>query len=309
MPSWILVGGAVAALLVGLVLSLSTLIRVIGGIGVRRPNLAALLPKGPAPPALVEGSSGACELLNSRDVAHAASRTVRLRAGALFRGGVPSGEGVVGHLAADRGVRTIVDLRGAEEAAHDTYNVVDGVTRVECPAVEKASAYERFSLLSVILFRRAAIPSLLGKIYWALVAAHPAELGAALRVLAEAKNFPVYLHCSIGKDRTGIVVATALALAGVPDEDILHDYAMTNYAHEGIHKAFVDAAGEKAESRGIPAEEMRGMWIADPKWVIDALAHMRAKHGSVQNYVAKECGLDFVEIAAIRANLVAAETT
>ena len=38
---------------------------------------------------------------------------------------------------------------------------------------------------------------------------------------------PALVHCSAGKDRTGIVVALVLAALGVPDEVIAADYALS----------------------------------------------------------------------------------
>jgi protein tyrosine/serine phosphatase len=35
------------------------------------------------------------------------------------------------------------------------------------------------------------------------------------------------VHCAAGKDRTGVVVALTLAVAGVPHDEIVRDYAMT----------------------------------------------------------------------------------
>ena len=49
----------------------------------------------------------------------------------------------------------------------------------------------------------------------------------ALRALAEAGPGASVVHCAAGKDRTGVVVALALAVAGVPHEEIVADYAMT----------------------------------------------------------------------------------
>jgi protein-tyrosine phosphatase len=49
----------------------------------------------------------------------------------------------------------------------------------------------------------------------------------ALRALAGAGPGASVVHCAAGKDRTGVVVALALAVAGVPDEEIVADYAMT----------------------------------------------------------------------------------
>jgi protein-tyrosine phosphatase len=49
----------------------------------------------------------------------------------------------------------------------------------------------------------------------------------ALRALAGAGPGASVVNCAAGKDRTGVVVAFALAVAGVPDEEIVADYAMT----------------------------------------------------------------------------------
>ena len=49
----------------------------------------------------------------------------------------------------------------------------------------------------------------------------------ALRALADNRAGASLVHCAAGKDRTGVVVALALAVAGVPHEEIVADYAMT----------------------------------------------------------------------------------
>jgi protein tyrosine/serine phosphatase len=49
----------------------------------------------------------------------------------------------------------------------------------------------------------------------------------ALRALSAAGSGASVVHCAAGKDRTGVVVALALAVADVPHEDIVADYAMT----------------------------------------------------------------------------------
>jgi protein-tyrosine phosphatase len=50
---------------------------------------------------------------------------------------------------------------------------------------------------------------------------------AALRALAAPTAGASVVHCAAGKDRTGVVCALALAVAGVPHEEIVGDYAMT----------------------------------------------------------------------------------
>ena len=54
----------------------------------------------------------------------------------------------------------------------------------------------------------------------------PENVVGALRAIAAADGASV-VHCAAGKDRTGVIVAFALAVAGVPHEEIVADYAMT----------------------------------------------------------------------------------
>jgi protein-tyrosine phosphatase len=49
----------------------------------------------------------------------------------------------------------------------------------------------------------------------------------ALRALTATEPGASVVHCAAGKDRTGVVVALALAVADVPHEEIVADYAMT----------------------------------------------------------------------------------
>jgi protein tyrosine/serine phosphatase len=54
-----------------------------------------------------------------------------------------------------------------------------------------------------------------------------AEIREALMVFTEPSNYPIEIHCTQGKDRTGIVSAFILHIAGVPFNAIIDDYAKT----------------------------------------------------------------------------------
>jgi protein tyrosine/serine phosphatase len=51
------------------------------------------------------------------------------------------------------------------------------------------------------------------------------------------RNGGVAFHCHAGRDRTGLVAAFILELAGVPDESIAADYAMSDCSHLGVEPA------------------------------------------------------------------------
>jgi protein tyrosine/serine phosphatase len=57
---------------------------------------------------------------------------------------------------------------------------------------------------------------------------------ASLRALAHAGPGASVVHCAAGKDRTGVVCALALAVAGVAHDEIVADYAMTADVIEGV---------------------------------------------------------------------------
>jgi protein-tyrosine phosphatase len=52
-------------------------------------------------------------------------------------------------------------------------------------------------------------------------------VAAAMSAIADAPSAPILVHCHAGKDRTGVVIALVLRLAGVSVDDIAEDYAIS----------------------------------------------------------------------------------
>jgi protein-tyrosine phosphatase len=77
---------------------------------------------------------------------------------------------------------------------------------------------------------------------------------AALRALAHGGPGAAVVHCAAGKDRTGVVCALALAVAGVPHEEIVADYALT--------ADVIDALVAKLASSPTYAEDMERRDVA-----------------------------------------------
>lgn len=46
---------------------------------------------------------------------------------------------------------------------------------------------------------------------------------------------PVLIHCTAGKDRTGVICALILSLCGVEDEIVAHEYSLTNLGLKSRH--------------------------------------------------------------------------
>jgi protein tyrosine/serine phosphatase len=53
------------------------------------------------------------------------------------------------------------------------------------------------------------------------------EIFDALRICANGDNYPILIHCTQGKDRTGMMCMLLLAVANTPEDTIVNDYAKT----------------------------------------------------------------------------------
>ena len=64
--------------------------------------------------------------------------------------------------------------------------------------------------------------------YRHILSSDPTAYRTIFQHLLSSRNpDPCLIHCTVGKDRTGVICALILMLAGVKDEDIAADYGLT----------------------------------------------------------------------------------
>lgn len=129
----------------------------------------------------------------------------------------------------------------------------------------------------------------------------PALLGA-LRTIAHAPG-PALVHCAVGKDRTGLVVALALAAVDVPDDRIVDDYARSGVQVRPHREAAVHEllSGLSLE----PAEHARALELhldSPPAAMATTLAYLRDRYGSVPGYLRAQ-GFTDHDFEALRTGL------
>ncbi|MFJ2580869.1 tyrosine-protein phosphatase [Kitasatospora aureofaciens] len=105
------------------------------------------------------------------------------------------------------------------------------------------------------------------------------EIRTVLELVADPQSAPVLYHCKGGKDRTGIITALILSLLGVPEDDIVADYALTE-AVRPLLLAEWEASGAK------PLPPGTGAFRAPARAMELFLAELAQKHGSVSGYIA-----------------------
>lgn len=123
------------------------------------------------------------------------------------------------------------------------------------------------------------------------------ELRASIEVIASHGTVPVVVHCTTGKDRTGLVIALVLGLLGVSEDDIVADYALTELATERF------VADWRADDRNPPLR-WPGYGRAPAKAMQLFLSELASRHGSLQVYAREQLGVDDTLIAALKAQLL-----
>jgi protein-tyrosine phosphatase len=124
-----------------------------------------------------------------------------------------------------------------------------------------------------------------------------ANFAAAIDAVAEAPEGAVVVHCAGGVDRTGLVSALILRLAGVGREEIAADYALSGDNWAPFIEEWIGAAQTEQDRdlrrllAVIPAEAMVG-----------TLETLETEHGSVRGYL-REAGVSEPSLDRIVARL------
>jgi protein-tyrosine phosphatase len=146
--------------------------------------------------------------------------------------------------------------------------------------------------------------------YQNFVEAGEESLRQTMEVVLDPANWPVLIHCSAGKDRSGIAVSLILEALGVDREAIMQDYLLTNEVSHTRQKAAL-LARERSNSRsvgrgrtGASAEAWFPIVGVEPEMLNAFYADIDEHFGSVYAYL-DELGVD----QSARRALAAALTT
>jgi protein-tyrosine phosphatase len=124
----------------------------------------------------------------------------------------------------------------------------------------------------------------LSTLYRRILTQHSKVVARALREFLAMEEAPVLVHCTAGKDRTGIVVALALLAVGVDRRLVVEDYARSeeNLSGEWLENMI----SVIVKHGGIETPKLRVLMGGSPGEVLDAvLDELDAEHGSVRHYL------------------------
>jgi protein-tyrosine phosphatase len=231
--------------------------------------------------------------LNARDLGGYATRDGReTRWGAVVRSAALGTLTEAGRAAlADYGVRAIVDLRLPDELDREPNPFADpgdhGIVYTNVSILDPAAGFPPDTV------------TLAENYLWSLEK-FSGLVAAAVAAVARAPEGGVLIHCAAGKDRTGLVSAMLLGVAGVPDETIADDYALTAELLASRDQEWLEnGPGERAEREALLAR-----FAPTAEVMLEVLRKLTERHGGVEPYLL-EAGLSHEDLERLRDRLLA----
>jgi protein tyrosine/serine phosphatase len=196
------------------------------------------------------------------------------------------------------GVRTVVDLRGDHEREEDPPRELP-VEVVHVPFME-ANEREWEEISEEIETASAAAPDVetsTRDVYVIFLERFKQNVAAGVRAVARAPEGGVVVHCVGGKDRTGLMTAFLLHLAGVADDEVAADYAISEERLRPRHEGWFEAAETEEE-----LERLRRIAQTPAGSMMGVFRELERRYGSVEGYLTS-AGVEQEDLDRVRARL------
>jgi len=210
----------------------------------------------------------------------------------------------VAKLVRDIGVTTVVDLRSSNELKSEGQAPLDAVAGVRhahhpvLPELGSNTDVIAEALLTKARHDKSRYPDdpVCGH-YLGYLEDRPDQIVAALRSIAHADGAAL-VHCAAGKDRTGVVVALALTVAGVRAQDVVDDYAASGERTDAILARLRRSRTYARDIDSKPAASHR----VRPETMAAFLEQMGSRYGGVARWLADH-GFGAEDLRLLRAKL------
>jgi len=198
-------------------------------------------------------------------------------------------------------VKCICDLRSDEEVADKPNRLPPDIQQIHDPVQAQIHRADRYRLL---FMKRPHLEELVVQLYTEIIIEQNADvIGRILRQAAEAEHLPVIIHCTAGKDRTGIVTALLLLVLGVPLDVVAADYSLSNYDYDNFY-AFAERSTRSMAFLGFTPDDVQPLLLANAQTMVRTVDYINQRYGSVESYLQDMAGISDTIIEQIKRNLL-----
>ncbi|CAM3207482.1 protein tyrosine/serine phosphatase [Williamsia muralis] len=190
----------------------------------------------------------------------------RCVAGVLYRGDAPHVDDIAPANVPAWPPGTVVDLRSAKERERTGFDWGSGTVVHSLPLNDAAAPGD-------------VLPPDLRSLYLTTLETKADRAARVVEIVAHAEG-PVLVHCTAGKDRTGLVVAALLLAAGVEPAAVRDDYLATT-ANMALLRERWKAKGPSAA----PRITLPRSWLTtSPEAIDEVIGHLTGWPGGVDGW-------------------------
>jgi protein-tyrosine phosphatase len=206
------------------------------------------------------------------------------------------------------GIQLICDLRSPGESQKRRLRLPDESIRVvNVPLHEQATQDGSRRKLLGFLFGKTGGERFreFSRDYYHYIAfEQTARIREVITLLAGEQGLPAVIHCTAGKDRTGILVALIQWLAGARYEAVMEDYLRTNDSFALRLEKFIRVMRVLTLAQVSP-ERMRLILMAHPDFLDEVHGTLMKRYGSVETYLHEACGIEQDTLRKLKDRLLA----
>lgn len=209
------------------------------------------------------------------------------------------------------GIKVIIDLRRRQEQEKQPRNWPETaqssvIELVECQLDEDGDA-PHIAYLKQKNLSASSAEKFMQALYREIVLEpeHQRLFAHAITALATEKA-PILIHCTAGKDRTGILCALILLLCGVARERVFEDYLLTHRANnlDQLLPQFLPQLKSFLGVEEIDEDALVPLFGVDPSFLEHAMEEIYEQYQSMEHYAHKALNIDSKLIAAMKDRLI-----
>jgi protein-tyrosine phosphatase len=190
----------------------------------------------------------------------------------------------------DYGIRTVIDLRDPRE--------LEKFPNPLAAAPPRGVGFVNVPLISDANWDAVKDPAWMVEGYVLIARLSGKNVAKAIAAVSDAPSGGVVIHCHAGKERTGVVSALLLSLAGVADETVADDWTASDAYLQPLYEEWLANETDPA----IRARRSEG-FVTHAEHIVDVLTYVRRTHGSVAEYLLAT-GLTLDQLDRARRRLV-----
>lgn len=190
----------------------------------------------------------------------------------------------------DLGLTTLLDLRADREVAStpSAWAEATGAEPVRVPIDEGGEGADTDFVRQLLSGERASFTEAdMTAFYIDILISRAALFGDIVELVSRDDRLPVLIHCTAGKDRTGLAIALIMELLGCHRDDVVSEYALTGALRPNRVSAYAPLFMEA----GVDPEVARALFETPEASMHGALQHLDEHFGGTAMFLEQLGGM------------------